>query len=215
LESIGAGGLVEGSTGPSQIAQSGYGQPNAAERHFNRALVRLSVPCFSAAAIELDAASGERTIAGGILANTIDPENSVVRFCAEGMEREQEGRHDEALRLFTRAWDQSEDAFERTIAAHYLARHQTTTEAKLHWNQESLSNADAVGDDRVQALYPSLYLNMGKSHEDLGNLTDAKRFYDMAADRIDELPEGHYGDVVRQGVINGLQRISNQSEKDA
>ena len=84
------------------------------------------------------------------MANTIDPQNRVVRYCVEGTEREQEGRHAEALRLFMLAWNQSKDAFERTIAAHYVARHQTTPERALHWNQESLINADTVGNDRVR-----------------------------------------------------------------
>jgi hypothetical protein len=131
------------------------------------------------------------------------------------MEKEQEGRHEEALRLFTLAWDHSKDAFERTIAAHYVARHQTMPERALHWNQESLTNADAVGDDRVQGFYPSLYLNMGKSHEDLGNLKDARRFYALAADRIGCLPEGRYGDIIRRGVMNGMQRISNCAENES
>jgi len=87
------------------------------------------------------------------------------------------------------AWDQSKDAFERSIAAHYVARHQTTPERALHWNEESLINADAVGNDRVRDFYPSLYLNMGKSHEDLGNLKDARRFYALAADLLRSLPE--------------------------
>lgn len=151
---------------------------------------------------------------GGILANTIDPQNQIVRYCTEGMEREQEGQHKEALRLFMLAWDQSKDAFERSIAAHYVARHQATPEMTLHWNQESLTNADSVGDDRVQGFYPSLYLNMGKSHEDLGNLKDARRFYALAADRMGCLPESPYGDLVRRGVMNGMQRTSSCAENE-
>ena len=113
------------------------------------------------------------------------------------------------------AWDQSKDAFDRTIAAHYVARHQTTPERALHWNQESLINADAVGDDRVQGFYPSLYLNMGKSHEDLGSLKDAKRFYALAADLMGRLPASPYADIVRRGVMNGMQRVSNCSENES
>jgi hypothetical protein len=144
----------------------------------------------------------------------IDPQNRVVRYCVEGMEREQEGRHEEALRLFMLAWDQSQDAFERAIAAHYVARHQTTPERALHWNQESLINADAAGGDRVREFYPSLYLNMGKSHEDLGNLKDARRFFALAADLIGGLPESPLASMVRRGVMNGMQRISNCSENE-
>jgi hypothetical protein len=149
------------------------------------------------------------------LANTIDPQNRVVRSCVLGMEREQEGRHEEALQLFMLAWHESTSAFERSIAAHYVARHQTTPESTLHWNQESLTNADAVGDDRIQDFYPSLYLNLGKSHEDLGNLKDARRFYALAAERIGGLPETPLTDTVRRGVMNGLQRTSKRLENES
>jgi tetratricopeptide (TPR) repeat protein len=145
------------------------------------------------------------------LAKSIDPENPIVRYCVEGMQREQEGRHEEALRLFMLAWDHSRDDLERTIAAHYVARHQTTPEQTLHWNQQSLLHADAVEDDSVKDFYPSLYLNMGKSHEDLGNLGDARRFYELAADRMDCLPDSPLADMVRQGVRNGLDRLAKAS----
>jgi hypothetical protein len=164
--------------------------------------------------VELQLEAGY-AITGGILANTIDPENQVVRYCAKGMEREQEGRHEEASRLFMLAWDQSQDAYERSIAAHYVARHQTTPERTLHWNQESLINADAVGDERVRDFYPSLYLNLGKSHEDLGNLKDARRFYALAADRVGGLPESPLADTVRRGVMNGMKRTANFSENES
>ncbi len=82
-------------------------------------------------------------------------------------------------------------------------------------NQESLINADAVGDDRVQEFYPSLYLNMGKSYEDLGNLKDARRFYALAADRIDRLPESPLANIVRGGVMNGMLRTANFSENES
>jgi hypothetical protein len=34
----------------------------------------------------------------------------------------------------------------------------------------------------VQAYYPSLYVNMGRSHELLGNMDEARRYYRLAAD---------------------------------
>jgi hypothetical protein len=56
---------------------------------------------------------------------------------------------------------------------------------------------------------------MGKSHEDLGNLKDARRFYALAADRIGCLPESPYGDMIRRGVMNAMQRTSNSSENES
>jgi hypothetical protein len=45
-----------------------------------------------------------------------------------------------------------------------------------------LVRADAVGDERVRSFYPSLYVNMGAAYEALGDLAEARRYYDMAAE---------------------------------
>ena len=138
----------------------------------------------------------------------MDPNNPVIKLCAEGMRAESEGRTDEARLLFIQAWEQSKNDYDACIAAHYVARHQKTPEEILHWNKESLDRADAVNDERVQGFYPSLYLNMGKAYEDLGNREQAKRHYELAATKMSILPEGRYGDVVRDAIKRGLQRVS-------
>jgi len=51
----------------------------------------------------------------------------------------------------------------------------------LYWNQIALDKANALNSDSVQAFYPSLFVNMGQSYELLGNFTEAKRYYDLAA----------------------------------
>jgi len=114
----------------------------------------------------------------------VDPNNPIVRLCVEGMECEGMGRFEDAARLFLSAWNQSADDFERCIAAHYVARHQRNPIETLKWNQQSLDYANAVADERVREFYPSLYLNMGKAHEDLGNREVAKQFYEMAAGSV-------------------------------
>jgi hypothetical protein len=137
----------------------------------------------------------------------VDPENPIVRLCVQGMECESSGRLDEASRLFMSAWSQCTDDFERCIAAHYVARHQTEPVDALTWNQRSLDHANAVGDHRVREFYPSLYLNIGKAHEDLGNREDAERFYETAEKLLDRLPEERYGSIVRKAVERALLRI--------
>lgn len=137
----------------------------------------------------------------------MDPDNPVVRLCVEGMQAEGAGRHDEARALFTRAWEAHTDDWEACIAAHYLARHQPTPQDSLRWNQEALDRANAVTDERVQGFYPSLYLNLAHAHEQLGNLSEARRFYDLAAAGSAALPGDRYSGIVRQGVENGLRRV--------
>ncbi|KYF99828.1 hypothetical protein BE17_15770, partial [Sorangium cellulosum] len=132
--------------------------------------------------------------------DSIDPNNPVVRLCAEGMQAEGEGRYEDARALFERAWAACADDHDACIAAHYLARHQGTEQETLAWNQEALRRADAVGDDRVRGFYPSLLLNLGRSHEVLGDMAEARAFYERAAARLDELPAGPYGDMVRNAV---------------
>ncbi|HEY6386253.1 MAG TPA: hypothetical protein VIX91_11285 [Candidatus Acidoferrum sp.] len=105
------------------------------------------------------------------------------------------------------AWMQSTGDFERCLAAHYVARHQKEPVDALAWNQRSLDHANAVRDDRVREFYPSLYLNMGKAHENLGNREDAKWFYQTAEKFLDSLPEGRYGTIVREAVERALLRI--------
>jgi tetratricopeptide (TPR) repeat protein len=137
----------------------------------------------------------------------MDPANPIVKLCVEGMRAETEGRIDEARLLFIQAWEESKNDYDACIAAHYVARHQKTPEEILRWNQESLDRADALNDERMQDFYPSLYLNLGKAHEDLGNREMARKYYELAAARMNGLPGGRCGDVVRDGIKRRLQRV--------
>ncbi len=112
---------------------------------------------------------------------SIDLDNPVIKLCLEGTQAEFRGRMDEAQRLYQRAWEISTDDYEACIAAHYVARHQPTLQETLRWNQIALDHAEAAPDDRVGKFYPSLYLNLGRSYERLGDQAEAQRYYDRAA----------------------------------
>jgi tetratricopeptide (TPR) repeat protein len=138
----------------------------------------------------------------------IDPNNSVVRLCVEGVSAEIAGRVSEARALYERAWGARRDDYEACIAAHYVARVQEAPEEVLRWNRESLLHADLVSDERVRTFYPSLHLNMGKAYEELGNKEEARKFYTLAAENAGILPEGKYADMVRRGAAEGLERVA-------
>lgn len=139
----------------------------------------------------------------------MDPNNPVVLLCVQGMQAEMAKDSEGARDAYERAWATRQDAFESSIAAHYLARVQSSPEGTRRWNAEALSQAEFSGDERVQPLLPSLYLNMGYSHELAGEYDFAEDCYVRADALLDSLPpEGHYGDVVRFGVSEGRRRIS-------
>ncbi len=135
-----------------------------------------------------------------------DPENKVVELCAEGMQAEAEGNAEKAHALFQQAWDIAENDFEAFTAAHYLARNQKDPNDVLKWNLEALSRANAIKDEGMQGHYPSLYLNVGKSYENLNDLKQANDYYQLAADSSISLPAGKYSEMIRTGIANGLSR---------
>ncbi|MFE7300356.1 MULTISPECIES: hypothetical protein [unclassified Streptomyces] len=135
----------------------------------------------------------------------MDPELPVVRLCVAGMQAEAEGRAEKARELFQQAWDGARDDYEACVAAHYLARHQSSPAETLRWNQECLDRADLVGDERVQGFYPSLYVNLGNAYRELGRAASAHRYFVLAAERVAEAPEGQYGDWNRFAIAEGLR----------
>jgi hypothetical protein len=136
----------------------------------------------------------------------IDPDNPVVRLCAEGIQAEGQGRHEDAAALYREAWAIHSDDYEACIAAHYLAREQETLEESRKWNQAALDHALLVEEDRIAGFLPSLYLNLGWSHEVLGDPITARACYLEGAAQLVGLPAGAYTDVVRDGIGRGLAR---------
>jgi len=111
----------------------------------------------------------------------MDTNNPVIQLCLQGAQAEFEHRLEDARLLYQQTWKFHADDYEACIAAHYLARFQETPEDILYWNQVALEHADKVNDERVTEFYPSLYLNLGHSHEILGNQDEAQHFFNLAA----------------------------------
>ncbi|MEO7456118.1 MAG: hypothetical protein ABIY52_07630 [Gemmatimonadaceae bacterium] len=130
-----------------------------------------------------------------------------VALCIEGIQAEMRGERDEARALYERAWEMRADDYDACVAAHYIARQQPTPEDTLAWNLKSLKLASTVSVDRISGFLPSLYLNVGHSYEMLGDIANAHEHYEHAASHLDTLPADAYGDLVRQGIAAGLERL--------
>ena len=144
-----------------------------------------------------------------------DSNNKVVKLCADGMQAEVEGKIAEAHSLFQQAWDIASDDFEAFIAAHYLARNQPDPNDVLKWNLEALNRANKIKGEEIGSHYPSLYLNIGKSYENLNDMKSANENYALAADCSSSLLPGKYSDMIRMGIAGGLKRTGTTTFSNA
>lgn len=103
------------------------------------------------------------------------PFNTIVKICLQGMEMEQKGMPEEALRLFLQGWNEATNDFEKFLAAHYIARNQKNVPDNLKWLETALQLALKVNDPAVKSAVPSLYTNIARCYEDLGDPENAKK----------------------------------------
>jgi tetratricopeptide (TPR) repeat protein len=108
------------------------------------------------------------------------PFNHVIKRCLQGMDLEEKGKPEEAYQLFLQGWNEATNDFEKFITAHYVARHQKTVPDRLTWLEMALQFALKINDDAVRSALPSLYSNMAKCYEDLGEPDQAKEHAELA-----------------------------------
>lgn len=108
------------------------------------------------------------------------PSNHIVQLCLQGMNMEEQGKPEEAGKLFLQSWNEATNDFEKFIAANYVAKYQKTISDKLNWLETTLQFALKVNDNTVRSAFPSLYLNIAKCYEDLNAPIKAKEYADLA-----------------------------------
>jgi hypothetical protein len=118
-----------------------------------------------------------------------NPKNHIVQLCIQGMDMETKEKPEEAGRLFLQAWNEATTDFEKFLAAHHVARQQKNVSDKLKWLETTLQFALKVNNPAVNGALPSLYANLAKSYEDLGDRENAKRNYDLASSAAKEISD--------------------------
>ena len=118
-----------------------------------------------------------------------NPNNNIVKLCLQGMDLEGKSKPEEASRIFLQAWNEATNDFEKFTAAYYVARHQKNISDKLKWLETALQFALKINNDNVKEAFPSLYLNIAKCYEDLSDLDNAKKNYELAISFKDKLSD--------------------------
>lgn len=118
-----------------------------------------------------------------------NPNNNIIKLCVQGMDMEGKGKPEEASRLFLQAWNEATNDFEKFTAAHYVARHQKDVSDKLKWLETALQLALKINNDTVKGAFPALYSNIAKCYEDLSDLGNAKKNYELASSFTDKLSD--------------------------
>ncbi len=110
-----------------------------------------------------------------------DPRNNIIQLCIQGMAMEDKGQPDDASSLFLKAWSEATNDFEKFIAAYFVARHQKDVREGLKWHERALQFALKVNDDNVRSAFPSLYSDIARSYENLGDPENAKTNFELAS----------------------------------
>ena len=109
-----------------------------------------------------------------------DPNNAIIKLCMSGLGLEDSGNSEDAITMFHKAWHEATDDYERFIVSYHLARIQKSISDKLKWMKTSLQCALKINDDNVKSAYSTLYLNIAKCYEELGDSENAKRNYELS-----------------------------------
>lgn len=136
-----------------------------------------------------------------------DPAVAVPRLCKQAMSAEARGDRDEAYALYLRAWTERVNGYEGCIAAHYIAKFQHDPLEAHRWNKAALDAALQADDERLKPFFASLYLNLGKSCEDLHRIDDARRYYVLASAAASCLHDDGLANLIRQGIERGKARV--------
>ncbi|HEY1038181.1 MAG TPA: NAD(+)--rifampin ADP-ribosyltransferase [Bacteroidia bacterium] len=118
-----------------------------------------------------------------------NPNNTIVKLCLQGMNLEENSKSEEAEKIFLQAWNEATNDFEKYLAAYYVARHQKNVTDKLKWLETTLQYGLKVNNDSVKGAFPSLYINIAKCYEELGDSGNAKKNYESAKSYTDQLSD--------------------------
>ncbi len=113
-----------------------------------------------------------------------NPNNAVIQLCMQGIAMNEKGDFEKAGQLFAQAWNDAANNFEKFISAYYMARHQNNTDGKLTWLQLALQLAIELDNAVAKGALPSIYTDIVKCYQTLGNEENAAHYEQLAQSAI-------------------------------
>ena len=117
------------------------------------------------------------------------PFNNIVKLCIQGMDMEEKNQPEEALRLFTKGWEEASNSFEKYLSAYYIARNQKSTEEKLNWLIIALDFALKDNSEAIKSAYPTLHENISQCYQELNDKNKAILHSELALKYKDNLSD--------------------------
>ncbi|MGV9712472.1 hypothetical protein ACWDTI_17620 [Gordonia sp. NPDC003424] len=124
---------------------------------------------------------------------------SVTELCEQGLSAETAGALEQARMLYVRAWENADEAFDRSVAAHYRTRIVENAEERLSWARvsvESAAQATVIDDERIYPLLPTLHVTAAAARYEMGDRDAARESYLAAASALRVL-----GDAAPQAAL--------------
>ncbi len=95
-----------------------------------------------------------------------------------------------------------------THALHMLAVIVDDPQSKLDLNVESLERAERAGPENFPVeMKASIYANIGYSYQALGDLDEARAWYQRAQAASNQLPDDEYGNFIRENAQKALDAL--------
>jgi hypothetical protein len=133
------------------------------------------------------------------------------------------GDRDGARELFAQVWEEIGgelgDPLHVCVLAHSMADVQDDVEQELVWDLRALAVIDLVTDERilaagvpmtVDALRPSLHLNLADCYRRIGDPARAREHLRLAQDGMGALGDDDYGRLIRDGRDRLVEQLSHQ-----
>lgn len=128
---------------------------------------------------------------------------------------------EEGRRLLLELWDElgPENAYHRSLTAHYLADTEQDLDEELKWDLLALEAAQTFADRPIettpyaagaQAFLPSLHLNLADDYRRMGDFERARHHAEEGAVACHVLGLDAYSQTVRAGLVRVETQIAEQ-----